>query len=370
MHPSNTIPVSRFAGYLRCHRPSSLNDVGRIVMKSAFPMFENLTLEHSIERSKQLHALGVAIPNIREIEQAERLIAAGVKVESRRHRRYAGGDGKLARGCYYSVCIDETGADDGTLCREVFEYRDKRIPGVVFVGDSFDSQLASSPRFPQLGFQPGHSAIYVLLVPPADEDELEIWVKVYSDALTAAFGHERISPLLAVVGTVHDHYQIDNVIDLRLPAVQQWFFERFQVGELPWFSKPNGGAISSFFDMVPSLMHPEYGGSAVTHGVGGWMRANHIAGLVYPSARSDAAAAAEGEKLLAFYGWNFIDYRAAEGVRVEEGVVDTDPWHGFLLPGVELQVYAPSDSQTVAWQVRGVELRYKKLRTQLLEWLS
>ena len=370
MSRAKSIPASRFLGYLRCHRPTSLNEVARQVMKSAFPMFENVTLMHSIERAKQLHAFGVSIPNIRNIEEAERLIHAGVKVESRRHRRYAGGDGNLPRGCYYSVCTDESGADGGTLCREVFEYRDKRLPGVVFVGDSFDSQFASSPGFPSLGFQPGYSAVYVLLVPPADEDQLKLWVKVYSDVRTAAQMHEKISPLLAIIETVHAHHEIEDVIDLRLPETQEWFCEQFKTGELPWFSKPSGGTIRSFWEMLPSLMHPEYGGCAVTHGVGGWMRAHRIAGLVYPSARSNASATTEGNKLMGFHGWNFIDYRAAQDVKVGEGVVDGDPWPGFLLPGVELQVQALPGTQKVGWQVRGVEDGYQRLRAQLIECLS
>ena len=47
----------------------------------------------------------------------------------RRHRRYAGGDGLLPRGCYASVCKDATGNDSGTLSRECMAYVDPRVPG-------------------------------------------------------------------------------------------------------------------------------------------------------------------------------------------------------------------------------------------------
>jgi hypothetical protein len=115
------IPFTTFRGWLRCLRPAALDDLGRAVLKAAFPMFEDLSVEAALEQARRLRALGVAIPNEEVYAKVEEALRLGARVDTRRHRRYAGGDGQLPRGCYYSVCKDESGDDGGTLCRELFE---------------------------------------------------------------------------------------------------------------------------------------------------------------------------------------------------------------------------------------------------------
>ena len=81
---------------------------------------------------------------------------------------------------------------------------------------------------------------------------------------------------------------IENVIDLRLPATQEWFFETFRTGYGDFWHKPNGASVSSFAPMLGNLMFPDLGGTSVTDAIGYCLRSMGIAAFIYPSARSDA----------------------------------------------------------------------------------
>jgi hypothetical protein len=356
------IPLTTFRGWLRQHRSENLNDTGRAVMRDVFPLFDEVPFRDVVARSNELASLGLPIPNKKELERGIAIESKGVKVVNRVHRRFAGSDGLLKRGSYYSVCHGPNGFDLFDLCRELYAYRDKRLPGTVFVGDSFDVQFLMAIRANDIAFKPGYSGVFILLLPPQDR---RIWSQVYKNILGQnSNGSE---PFCTLIETTHAEHEIDRVIDLRIPTVQKWFFEQFALGAPPWFTKEKGETLLSFFEMIPTLMHPQLGGVAATHGIGSWMRANKVNAFIFPSARADVAAKFRGGQLVEFTGWNLVDYRTSHDVQVEEGIVDFEPWEGFFHSHVKLVSESGTDTkEEVSWRVEGNELEYQLTRHQII----
>jgi hypothetical protein len=118
--------------------------------------------------------------------------------------------------------------------------------------------------------------------------------------------------------------------------------------------------------MLPSLMHFEYGGTALTHGIGSWLRANGANGLVFPSARSDACVTVALGAIQHFHGWNFVDYRAAHAIPPMEGVIDTSQWDDFQSRGVSVDLRGPDEFNN-AWTVQGIESYYAALRDLIIK---
>jgi hypothetical protein len=363
------IPLSTFRGYLRCHRPKILNEIGRRVFEDVFPNFSNTSIAAGVARVREQEDLGIAAPISSHIaNEAERLIAAGVQVKSARHRRYAGGDGLLPRGCYYSVCTDEFGDDGGTLCRELFEYRYKNAPGIIFVGDSADRELFDVLKA-GVGFKPGYSAVCIMAFPPTDRDGQDTWMKVYQNVLELVHGQVVPNPFITLVETTQNYCEIDNVIDMRLPETQAWIHERFTREAFPYYVKETPTRPRFFVGMLPSLMHFEYGGCGLTDGIGSWLRAHNVNGLIFPSARSDVSVISGKGTVAEFHGWNFVDYREAHPMPVMEAVVDVAPWDSFDTRGISVTAQSLDENLT-SWAVQGIETYYRELRSELLEGLQ
>ena len=168
----------------------------------------------------------------------------------RRHRRYAGDDGLLPRNCYSSVSKDAAGDDGGTLTRELLAYVDRRIPGTVFVGDSTDERL-NALLSNSVKVVPGYCATYVLLFEPQDPDEKTTFHKVYRELLAEERGAPDQPIHAFAFETRVDECTIENVIDLRWPNVQQWFFDQFKDGDGVFLTK-KGGTVREFYDLLPT----------------------------------------------------------------------------------------------------------------------
>jgi tetratricopeptide (TPR) repeat protein len=77
-----------------------------------------------------------------------------------------------------------------------------------------------------------------------------------------------------------------------------------------WRGEVVNGA-ENFFGLLAFLMCPSPGGSPITEVLGRWFRQLGAQGLVFPSARNDAACLFEKGRLTGYEGWNFVDYRDA-----------------------------------------------------------
>jgi len=365
------VPYETFRGHVKALRVATLHDLGRITLAKGFPLFEDLPLDASLNRLQSLRSLGIDMPESGIVtlpwgERApvnfERAIREGLPVETKRNRRFAGTDRGLGKGSYYSLC-DANGDDQGTLCRELFEYRDSRLPGMVFVADSFDMKLNWALNRSRR-FKAGFSGVFVVFFPPITEGtmgqlERRAWNEVYKDLIArGAISDDTVG--CVILGAVHNEYTIEKVIDLRQRHVQEWFFNLFAKGDGRCFTKSYGGRIDGFAAMLPTLMHPEFGGAGVTDCIGNWMRVNGVNALIYPSARSDASVRYRRGDLIGFHGWNLVDYRKAQPL--EHVCTDLDPWfRKFVQPGAHV-VEKTSGPSSGSWQVVGIEKAYTKIR--------
>ena len=361
------MPLQTFRGWLKRFDPAVLNRIGRIAIRDIFPLFGEITPEQYVRWRQSLIESGVRLSpeEQAELSSIENLLNQGVPVKLRRHRRYAGGDGLLPRNCYSSVSKDAAGNDGGTLSRELLAYVYRQIPGTVFIGDSTDERLNAVLGNP-VGVLPGYCATYVLLFEPQDPDERTVFRKVYRELLSAEGGTPEQLIHAFVFETRVDECTIENVIDLRWPHVQQWFFDQFKDGDGVFLTKKRGTA-REFYDMLPTLVHPDLGGTNVTHALGSWMRSSGVNGLVFPSARSGTSVSMyAGVELLDWNGWNFLDYRTAKKLPATEITTSDRGWPNFVQPGAQLAV-ATNDQDWGTWKVIGIQDQYDALKNMIEE---
>lgn len=213
-----------------------------------------------------------------------------------------------------------------------------------------------------IGVSPGFCAIYVLLIAPQEQAERTVFDAIYGPLLAQTGSRGEMLNAVAFETRV-DECTIENVIDMRLPRTQQWFFDQFKNGDGLFLIK-DGGTAREFYDLIPTLMHPALGGSDVTHAVGSWMRSSGVNGLVFPSARSDVSVTIEDGELVDCHGWNFVDYRTARNLPATEVTNSIGGWPNFLQPGARLAV-ASNSRLAGSWQVTGLQGRYDNLREQI-----
>ena len=310
-------PLTWFKGWVKRLDPTVLNAGGRALMREVFSRFggDQMSPADYFAQTARLQSLGVQTPPraLEEISVMRQLMEAGVTVQLRRHRRFAGGDGRLPFSCYSTICSTLEGDDAGTLNREMMEYVNRFIPGTVVVGDSSDPRLNERLGHP-VDVMPGFCALYVLLFAPGEANARKTFEAVYAETLQG-----RHAPVcMNILETRIDYVEIDGVFDLRLPQTQAWFCEHFRKGDGIHLRKVNGAPIGDFYSMLPTLMHPELGGCDTTHGIGSWMRTSRIKALIYPSARSDATVKIRDGELVWSRGWNMVDYRSSFAVASSE----------------------------------------------------
>jgi hypothetical protein len=198
-----------------------------------------------------------------------------------------------------------------------------------------------------------------LLFVPDNPDGRAIFGATYGALLTQAPAADQTVNAFAFETRV-DQCTIENVIDLRLPGTQKWFFDHFKDGDGHFLVK-EGGTAREFFDLIPMLLHPALGGTDVTHAIGSWMRSSGVNGLVFPSARSDASVTIKNGELVDWRGWNFVDYRSARSLPATEVTRSPGGWPDFLQPGVQLAV-ASNGELAGSWKAIGLQARYDHLR--------
>lgn len=360
--PDN-MPLTTFHGWLKRLDPAVLNAAGKLALEHIFPMFANLTPEQYLARAELLARCYISLSDEQTAEVAtlREVLKQGVPIKLRRHRRFSGGDGLLPRNCYSSLCKNAAGDDGGSLSRELLAYIDPRVPGTVFATDSTDAGLHEYLGG-GLTILPGFCATYILVFAPTDRDDRAAFNEIYRDLMNLIDGFDQ-SVFAFALETRVDECTIDNVLDLRLPRTQQWFFEHFVNGDGVFLTK-NGGTAREFYDLLPTLMHPALGGTDVTHAIGSWMRVNGANGLIFPSSRSDASVQIRNGELVDWHGWNFVDYRTAKDIPATELTSSQGGWPDFLQSGAQVAV-VPGGEMMNSWKVMGLQTSYDQMRAAL-----
>lgn len=332
------IPLTTLRARLKCHRPGALSAEGNALFDFLFPGFVHLDRFHSSDL---------------------RLIVGGdnVGLTGRgRERRYAG-DRTLDRGRYYALQNpDSEAARLNPLICELFAYT---MPENAVQPMVLDATVEEDfEQLERAGLAPtGPCLVFIF----RDEDIAK---------LPPELG---IGPDDRVIGTPLDIFdaEVPDVIDLRLPAAQDWFFDTFyrleldhrvvdgpsllvRSGEttlaLPFEDRP----LHSFWDMLPTLVAPAIGGGLpFLQGIGAWLRSHGVSGLVFPSARTDFGAELWGGELGATWGWNFVSYHDSPPAPWRDHFGKCQTWLDWTPPArLIFEVEHPVENRS--WMVTGI----------------
>lgn len=359
------VPGSEFFGTIRHVNLDALSPAARKVFDYAFPLFNET-------------------PTLNPGSRAA--VERGESVENPyNYRRFAGG-WELLPGCYSTVCVDETGRDNGTLVHELTFYAEPQETGEMYVYDGHDPQVTGEDSG-LLGtftlYRPDPSSIVAAFVsrpnqphplldpnasPPFDNEAL-------ASFLRSAPRSDRGVILLEIPTTVRQVHRQD-VVDLRQPAHQDWLNERarftlpftafvysepfdglipldldsFRPSDYIWNYeyKPPGhtadykrspdapasrvlylGAVDGgpFLYLLRALLYRGRGGSPITEAIGTMLRTEGAQGLIYPSTRNNVFCESEGDDVLRHSGWCFVDYSAFPMVQeVYRTIIDPEVW--------------------------------------------
>jgi tetratricopeptide (TPR) repeat protein len=368
-------PVGSFSGCLKRIDRGKLGPISQVTLQHVFPNFVG-NLEQAQQRDATLREYGIDPHAMLSFTEQKRQHAALLGYETkwveRQFRRFSG-ENNLPSQRYWSVCLDASGDDGQTLCRELFEYTDLRIPGLVFVSDTSDAALMKA--LTAIGMpQPLVHGILVFLLPPPENDQRRAYHHLLGPVLSTLHGPQESARdkwdglSIVFIPTELSEISIDEVVDLRQPAAQEWLFRFFKDGDGAVSIKTAETPITGFAGMLPSLIYPEYGGSGVTKCIGSWMRSVGIQGLVFPSARSNASIEVDKYGAVrAFHGWNFVDYRDTELVPDTLIHLDYNDWYGFVAGRQGTPVLKQNGR---SWALDGVEQRYDQTRLFMMELLA
>jgi hypothetical protein len=307
---SGKIPFTTFNGWLKCHRPEFSNEIQLAAMQAAFPKF--LTRDSmSNEEMTRLQKM------------AEQKLDAYFWT-GRPPRRYAGDlvdDFSMPRGSYYTVCQNERGEDTQTLANEMMAYRDPTVSGEIYALD------LSEPRY--AGGDKTHQAVSVVFRsrPHLYNPFLSTLAKIQGKPISALLDEN----VAVWIPYLVERKIIDDVIDLRLPNVRNWFVDTFAEGDGQVLFKQlisDRREEVTFKRMLPTLMYPTLGGNKTTHAIGQWMRLNNVNAFIFPSARCDVHVTVRNGQLVdeGCWGWNLIDYRNAPPQKRSAQFVDISDW--------------------------------------------
>jgi hypothetical protein len=243
-----------------------------------------------------------------------------------RRRRYSGGvftaGRSLARGRYSTVCVQPDGDDRWGLCQELRAYAGSTLRQKIFVYDLGESPLQQ--KFQEKGWLVGNR-LGLHFVDP-DGEIFARYASIGDAALLGADGTFWRTHLDYLV----DDVEIENVVDLRIPATQEWFCDTFREGYGDFWKKPEGRSLVRFQDMLPTLMTDDLGGSQVTDALGCALRMIGAAALIYPSARCDPETVVVDGELRGWSGFNLVDFRGSwiDTASAETGLRfdDPEPW--------------------------------------------
>jgi hypothetical protein len=329
MATSGEIPFSTFDGTLKFHRPEHLTALTAAVFQFACPGFMTKPdLETAFPESAALYPrpdAHVEAVHKMVLETAKKRGFETIELDVEPRKRRFAGDMTLGRGCYYSVCRDDSGNDDGAMANEMMAYRIPEVTGYVWIWDLRGPGIAQGLKLPasqSLIFRVDQPSLFLSRFP--------------SSGFTCKPGAALIEVPYAI-----QKRRIDRCIDLRLPKSREWFFQFFRNGDGLIYRKPRGSNVSNFYEMLPALMHINAGGHTETQGVGLWMRRSGVNALIFPSARCNVGVVTDGSSILNHYGWNLVDYRGAS-TPLSNVFVDISPWFAEVFQPIQLRLPAGS----------------------------
>ena len=311
MHGLNKPPLTLFAGTLKQVRLDLVGETERSFIDRCFPGFAEE------ERMRLVADTRLTAYGIHDLSQGRR-------------RRYSGGP-MLPRGRYFSVCSTAEGDDGRTLCSELMAYWSAEEECWTELVDSTDYRYA----------EPVTAAMSSEQIQSNPRPWLLVQAALLADVIEASGPIATLASRFIPLSV--QSVEIADVLDLRLRSHQDWL-----AGVL--------GRSESFASFLPELLTAYRGGNINHDGIGRMVRAAGAQGLVFPSARRNASCSSTDEDVLAFDGWNFVDYRGLE--RDGGGVA-----RGGLVPGIGWEqsglwlAHWKDDGHVRSWRVEGAEER-------------
>ena len=223
-------------------------------------------------------------------------------------RRYAGGR-DLGRQRYHGVVGSEDAVSDGTLVSEIQEYWDPYQvfhTGDVMLLDGGRPQDRQHIRDFHLQWDHDTSTIICVFCP------------LHKSHLTAAaelVGKDEPTSVVASLRARVTEIDSHGVLDLRHPGGQTEFVELLRSSDFLRSKFSDPASPDLFLHCVPTLMAEQRGGTVFHAYVGYMLRKGGVRGLIYPSARRDAATEVINGALTRWTGWCFVDYKGAPEVK-------------------------------------------------------
>jgi hypothetical protein len=347
---SAPIPRSTFFGTLRQISPASLNASGAAILQTCAPQFLPLSEPEAMARFNAMQ--DTLDPNVEQFYLNKLPL-----------RRFSGDyfpdffdEHRLDRGCYHSVCVDQSGRDDGTLADELNAYRSSDVDFYTIFIDCFNESIMARVGLPpsaHIAALVFHPAKLLHRLPPDAPKALK------TDLAQAACAGR---PYGITLGCVVTQATIEGVLDLRGKDAQDWFFKTY-VPEGP-FRTP----ADEFVDILPELVDQNLGGSTPSNmrlqHIGATLRIAGVNALIFPSARNDVEARYKHGTLASWRGWNIVRYTGGPPRKIVHH--DIGGWSTEFANGVELRRVSDGHNVT-GWRIFGLEARNLHLYDQVMK---
>lgn len=325
---ARTIPLTTFKGQLRQINAESVSTDGLALLRVCAPHFFELDDGSGYDGRRDFTS----------DTTASKVPPMFLRTQ---FRRFSGDGAQLPRARYFSVANGAEGDDSGVLAEELNAYRNLRDDLYVEFSDLMREDIATALDVPRGCF---------VLLSVREAGSLLPFSGGFSPTLrdairtNAALGN----PFLMTLGTMTANAELGGVLDLRLPAAQQWFFAQFvQDSMFPTRAR-------CFEEILPELLALALGGSTPENrrlqAIGSYLRASGVQALVYPSARTDVAVRYRDGQLVSWHGWNLVLYGTSPAS--DAIYIDLGGWETQFPPQVEFE---RARDATTGWCVRGLK---------------
>jgi len=331
---STSFPASTLKAWLKQAAVDVLNKGDLARFNACFPEFEG---QHELNDAlKNKHKASMVITSTSVMD-----------VDGFRPRRYAG-DHLLPRSRYYTLSTDCFGNDHGTLLWELGTYWDSD-------GGMYWNSVDTVVHHDRLAQSYHDFSEYV--------NNPALLIDIFKLPTSRAALKRRPKKYKITIPIRITEIDCDNVLDLRLPAAQDWLASQYPPGERFVSEKkktfPRGatGAMlkAGFQFMIPSLVAPDLGGHGFHGSLGRWLRCEGCYGLVYPSARCDVRVVSNASDVYDFAGWNFVLYNGAPLPTSERHTQLMSPFKWLGGPDLGLMIYGGVSKGKRYWEVLGSE---------------